>query len=52
MLERVNAALFKAPRGARIQIVAENNNGVNDGRFEPTSARIQLRVGASLVKQQ
>lgn len=36
MLRRVNAALFEAPEGARIQIVAEaqGNNGVNDARFE------------------
>lgn len=32
----MNAALFEAPAGARIQIVAEsrNNGGVNDARFE------------------
>ena len=36
MLRRVNAALFEAPAGARIEVVAEsqNNNGVNDARFE------------------
>jgi hypothetical protein len=36
MLRRVNAALFEAPAGARIAVVAEsqNNNGVNDARFE------------------
>jgi hypothetical protein len=36
MLRRVNAALFEAPAGARIQVVAEsrNNDGVNDARFE------------------
>jgi hypothetical protein len=36
MLRRVNAALFEAPAGARIQVVAESqgNNGVNDARFE------------------
>jgi hypothetical protein len=36
MLRRVNAALFQAPPGARIQVVAESqgNNGVNDARFE------------------
>ena len=36
MLRRVNAALFEAPPGARIQIVAEarNNNSVNDPTFE------------------
>ncbi len=36
MLRRINAALFEAPAGARIEIVAEsqNNNGVTDARFE------------------
>jgi hypothetical protein len=36
MLRRVNSALFEAPPGARIQVVAEaqGNNGVNDARFE------------------
>jgi hypothetical protein len=36
MLRRVNAALFEAPIGARIQVVAaaQNNSGVNDARFE------------------
>jgi hypothetical protein len=36
MLRRVNSALFEAPLGARIQVVAEaqSNNGVNDARFE------------------
>ena len=36
MLRRVNAALFEAPDGARIELVAEsrNNNGVIDARFE------------------
>jgi hypothetical protein len=36
MLRRVNGALFEAPLGARIQVVAEaqSNNGVNDARFE------------------
>jgi hypothetical protein len=36
MLRRVNAALFEAPSGARIQIVAESqgNNGVNAARFQ------------------
>ena len=36
MLRRVNAALFEAPAGARIEVVAQsqNNNGVNDARFE------------------
>ena len=36
MLRRVNAALFEAPAGARIQVVAaaQENNGVNDARFE------------------
>src|SRR5262245_12688472 len=36
MLRRVNATLFQAPAGARIELVAEsrNNNGVNDARFE------------------
>ena len=36
MLRRVNAALFEAPTGARIQIVAESqgNNGVNAARFQ------------------
>ena len=36
MLRRINAALFEAPPGARIQIVADaqGNNGVNDARFE------------------
>ena len=36
MLRRVNAALFEAPVGARIQVVAvaQENNGVNDARFE------------------
>ena len=36
MLERVSAALFRAPAGADIQIVAEaqNNNGVNAATFE------------------
>lgn len=36
MLRRVNAALFEAPPGAAIQVVAEalGNNGVNDARFE------------------
>lgn len=36
MLRRINAALFEAPAGARIQVVAgsQNNSGVNDARFE------------------
>jgi hypothetical protein len=36
MLRRVNAALFEAPAGARIEVVAQsqNNDGVNDARFE------------------
>jgi hypothetical protein len=36
MLRRVNAALFEAPAGATIQVVAlaQGNNGVNDARFE------------------
>jgi hypothetical protein len=36
MLRRVNAALFEAPPGAVIQVVAEaqGNNGVDDARFE------------------
>lgn len=36
MLRRVNAALFEAPAGATIQVVAmaQENNGVNDARFE------------------
>ena len=36
MLRRVNAALFEAPPGALIRVVAEaqGNNGVNDARFE------------------
>jgi hypothetical protein len=36
MLRRVNAALFEAPPGALIHVVAEaqGNNGVNDARFE------------------
>ena len=36
MLRRVNAALFEAPPGAVIQVVADaqGNNGVNDARFE------------------
>ena len=36
MLRRVNAALFEAPAGARIEVVAESqgNGGVNDARFE------------------
>jgi hypothetical protein len=36
MLRRVNAALFEAPAGAPIQVVAEaqGNNGVSDARFE------------------
>ena len=36
MLRRVNAALFEAPPGALIQVVADaqGNNGVNDARFE------------------
>src|SRR5262245_19630047 len=36
MLRRVNAALFEAPPGARIQLVAESrdNNGVNEPTFE------------------
>jgi hypothetical protein len=36
MLRRINAAVFEAPAGATIRIVAEarNNNGVNDARFE------------------
>ena len=36
----MNAALFEAPAGARIQVVAEsrNNNGVNDARFEYAGA--------------
>jgi len=36
MLRRVNSALFRAPAGARIQVVtqAQGNNGVNDARFE------------------
>jgi hypothetical protein len=36
MLRRVNAALFEAPPGAVIQVVAEaqGNSGVNDARFE------------------
>ena len=36
MLRRVNAALFEAPPGVLIQVVAEaqGNNGVNDARFE------------------
>lgn len=36
MLKRVNATLFEAPAGARIEVVAEshNNNGVADARFE------------------
>ena len=40
MLRRVNAALFEAPVGARIQLVVEsrNNNGVNDARFEYADA--------------
>jgi hypothetical protein len=40
MLRRVNAALFEAPAGARIELVAEsrNNNGVLDARFEYAGA--------------
>ena len=36
MLRRVNAALFEAPAGARIEVVADSrdNNGVTDARFE------------------
>lgn len=36
MLRRVNAALFQAPPGSEITIVAEaqGNNGVNEARFE------------------
>ena len=36
MLRRVNAALFEAPAGARIEVVAESRNttGVTDARFE------------------
>ena len=40
MLRRINAALFEAPVGARIQLVvqSQNNDGVNDARFEYASA--------------
>jgi hypothetical protein len=36
MLRRINAAVFVAPAGATIEVVAQsqNNNGVNDARFE------------------
>jgi hypothetical protein len=36
MLRRINAELFQAPAGARIQIVAESqgNNGFSEARFE------------------
>ena len=36
MLRRVNATVFAAPAGARIQVIAEsqNNNGVHEARFE------------------
>lgn len=36
MLRRVNAAVFEAPVGARVEVVAESqsNNGVTDARFE------------------
>ena len=36
MLRRVNAALFEAPPGARVQLVVDSqqNNGVKDARFE------------------
>lgn len=46
MLRRVNAALFEAPAGARIQLVAEsqNNNGVNDARFEYANALLPREV--------
>ena len=46
MLRRVNAALFEAPFGARIQLVAEsqNNNGVNDARFEYANAVLPREV--------
>ena len=46
MLRRVNAALFEAPAGARIQLVAEsqNNNGVNDARFEYANAILPREV--------
>jgi hypothetical protein len=46
MLERINAALFRAPRGARIQIVAEpkDNNGVDDGCFEYAGILLDTEV--------
>jgi hypothetical protein len=36
MLRRVNAALFRAPAGAEVRVVARSqaNNGVQDARFE------------------
>ena len=36
MLRRINAAVFEAPAGATIDVVAraQNNEGINDARFE------------------
>jgi hypothetical protein len=56
MLRRVNATVFAAPAGARIQIVAEsqNNNGVHEARFEYgnrvlDAERILNRPGCSIT---
>src|SRR6266498_4898908 len=51
MLRRINAALFEAPAGARIEIVAEsqNNNGVTDARFEYED-RKSTRLNSSHVR--
>lgn len=56
MLRRVNATVFAAPAGARIQIIAEsrNNNGVHEARFEYgnrmlDAERILDRPGCSIT---
>lgn len=50
MLRRVNAALFEAPAGARIEVVADsrNNNGVADARFEYAGAVLPRQTIAGL----
>jgi hypothetical protein len=56
MLRRVNATVFAAPAGARIQLIAEsqNNNGVHEARFEYgnrvlDAERILDRPGCSIT---